>query len=475
MITFTRRLALQMRVVFRKALGVTRANGPAVCFTTGPDGIHVRARTGDAAVEYHQPGDCPPEQILAPFELLADVEARRDDPVELEAPTEGRISVRWRDGSVPQMAQYDAPATPKAHDFPAAETFAENPPGLLRALHDAVQTTDPAPIRFATDHVQLRSASGQIEATDGRQILVQSGFEFPWDDDLLIPRTMFFGCRELPEEEPVLVGRNEKWVMVRIGPWTIFLWINDEGRFPDVRSHMPSTDAAIARFQVTPADAEFLSKNLPKLPGDDAYNLPVTMDLNGHVAVRGKAADQDLPTELILTGTTLSGEPVRVNTNRRFLGRAMALGFRDVYVTNPKTPVLCCDDRRQYAWAILEPKSAVAPSPDAIRIESQQSEAEVQRPQTRTRKRKVPMSESKPNENGRAKSTRRRRTSVGGKPGHDVVTTLIEQAEAVKASLRESLAKTSELIASLKRHRKQSKAVRIALATLHELQPAGDR
>jgi len=443
--------------------------------------MRVRARTGDAAVEYHQPGDLPPEQILAPFELLADVEARRDDPVELESSAEGRVAARWRDGSVPQIAQYEAVSAPQIHDFPSTpESFAANPPGLLRALHDAMQTTEREPMRFATDHIQLRGASGQIEATDGRQLLVQSGFEFPWGDDLLIPRTMFFGCRDLPEDQPVLVGRNEKWVMVRIGPWSIFLWINDEGRFPDVRSHLPRTDAAIARFQVSPADAEFLAKNLPKLPGDDAYNLPVTMDLNGHVAIRGKSADQDMPTELILTSTTLSGEPVRINTNRRYLGTAMALGFRDVYVTTPNTPVLCCDDRRQYGWAVLEPESAVAPSPDAIQIASPPEKATAAPPNPKPRRRKRSMSASKEPKgtpksttNGRAKGRSRASGAAPTNAERQDAAALIEQAEVVKASLRDAVAKTTELVRSLKRHRKLSKTVQSALSSLRELQQAG--
>ena len=46
----------------------------------------------------------------------------------------------------------------------------------------------------------------------------------------------------------------------------------------------------------------------------------------------------------------------------------------------------------------------------------------------------------------------------------------IEQAQALKASLRDALSKTSELIASLKRHRKRSKLVESTLASLRELQ-----
>ena len=47
---------------------------------------------------------------------------------------------------------------------------------------------------------------------------------------------------------------------------------------------------------------------------------------------------------------------------------------------------------------------------------------------------------------------------------------VLEQAEAVKASLREATSKTTQLIAALKRHRKQAKAVQSTLAALKQLQ-----
>ena len=219
-----------------------------------------------------------------------------------------------------------------------------------------------------------------------------------------------------------------------------------------------------------------------KLPGDDAYNLPVTMDLNGQVAIRGKAGDQDMPTELILTGSAVSGEPVRINTNRWFLGRAIALGFREVHVTSPKTPVLCCDDCRHYAWAILERKSAIAPSPDAIQIVSSQEANATAPPNPRPRRRKHSMSASKEPKgtpksttNGRAKGRSGASSAAGTNAVRQDAEALIEQAEGVKASLRDALAKTTELVRSLKRHRKLSKTVHAALVSLRELGPAGDR
>ena len=73
-----------------------------------------------------------------------------------------------------------------AFPFGLPEQLTENPPRLLTALHDAMLTTDPDPVRFATDHIQVRGKSGTVVATDGRQMLIQDGFEFPWDDDILL-------------------------------------------------------------------------------------------------------------------------------------------------------------------------------------------------------------------------------------------------------------------------------------------------
>ncbi len=75
-----------------------------------------------------------------------------------------------------------------------------------------------------------------------------------------------------------------------------------------------------------------------------------------------------------------------------------------------------------------------------------------------------------PNGNGKAKTNGQSRATTTDKPDDQGVAALIEQAEAVKVSLRDSLTKTSELISALKRHRKQSKAVRTALISLRRLQ-----
>ena len=50
----------------------------------------------------------------------------------------------------------------------------------------------------------------------------------------------------------------------------------------------PAPDAATSRLRLDPADAAFLADALGRLPGADRPNAPVTVDLNGRVAVRAR-------------------------------------------------------------------------------------------------------------------------------------------------------------------------------------------
>ena len=70
------------------------------------------------------------------------------------------------------------------------------------------------------------------------------------------------------------------------------------------------------------------------------------------------------------------------------------------------------------------------------------------------------------NNNGSGKAN-----SSGSQTDENVgVDAIIEHAEALKVSLRDSFTKTSELIVSLKRHKKANKSVQTALASLRQLQ-----
>jgi hypothetical protein len=331
-------------------------------------------------------------------------------------------------------------------------------------------TTEREAIRYAVDHIQLRGKTGEIVATDGRQLLVQSGFEFPWQQNLLVPRNLVFGCGELSADAPVLVGNTAEWLVFKIADWTFYLKIATDKRFPDVDSLIPRAQDAVAGFHLASDDALFLAKSVLRLPLDDELNEPVTVDLNGCLAIRSRANGQTHPTEIVLANSEVDGHPMRFNCNRRYLVQAAKLGFRQAHLYGPNAPAMFRDERRSYVWAVLDPEAAIPPDTNAVRVESSaQLDSQESPPQPTTRPRKRPkMTETKSaQQSGSDPNTEETAAENTAENGNGDV---IEQAEAVKASLREAASKTSQLIAALRRHRKQAKAVQSTLAAIKQLQ-----
>ena len=163
-------------------------------------------------------------------------------------------------------------------------------------------------------NIKIRGQVGDITATSGRELLIQSGFRFPWSEDVLIPRITALGCREL-------------------------------------------------------------LRALPRLPGHDGEHSPITLDLNGQAVVRSKGDDQTSATELVLARSGVSGRGVRFVTNRTYFARALQLGFREFDIANADKPVLCQDGTRKYLWMILGKDGAIQPGSDAVRVSSNGSES----------------------------------------------------------------------------------------------------
>ena len=114
-----RRLAGRLKTVFRQALSLpNRGTMPTIELVGGPSGLQIRCGLGTAAVEFWLDGEQPEERLYIPFELLSDLEGRREAPVEVHQ-RDGQVTATWRDGCVPQMVQVSGRA-PLRKDWPAA-------------------------------------------------------------------------------------------------------------------------------------------------------------------------------------------------------------------------------------------------------------------------------------------------------------------------------------------------------------------
>ncbi len=184
--------------------------------------------------------------------------------------------------------------------------------------------------------------------------------------------------------------------------WTVWLPINKEGRFPQVDSIVRPQATALSRWTLAKSDAEFLLPRLDDLPGRNAPDRPITLGLNGHVALRASGDEQPRPLELTRTNSSTSGDPASVHMNRSYLARALRLGFDQFACFGPGAAIQCHDDRRTYLWMGLEAEKTAGEAIDPVRIESPAASAGVSVHRPRAREKTMPRNTNAPTESSMA-------------------------------------------------------------------------
>jgi hypothetical protein len=453
-----------------------------VQFIANGSGLRIRTHNVDVAVEHHQTGSFMAEQFAAPQSLLGDCEGRKDESVKLEVQGDGKIVAQWRDGGVPQLTQYHAEDPGSRSPFPGCPTaWSENQPDLLRALDDAVHTTGEHFKSYNLNCWQLLGESGSIATTDGHQFLWQTGFQFPWKEDLLVPANLVFSSAVLPMDLPVRVGEAGGHVVFACGPWTIWLTKFVDGRFPKVAELLSRGSVPACRCTFTANDLRYLAQTLNHLPVAEDESARVTIELNGHPRFRAQGSGHPEPTEIVLVGTPVEGVPVSVASDRRFVERAVHMGLPKLHLSGEDAQLRAFDERRTYIWMPLEKDAVVRSSANAIRIEPKPDEPASVTAPPKPRRKPVPKVQTpseatvaptepaaKPVSPAAAEPTKKTQKPREARPA--AVASPIEQTKALLAFQREQIVKTKDLLAALRRQQKQSKVVSATLAQLKELQ-----
>ncbi len=475
MLTINRQSLHLFRTLARRA-GVKplgKDQSPQIVIQSDLNGSKLVTASHDVRLEYAW-SETSAERVSWPlgWDLLEECGAKQSDCVTLAPDGTKLVHAQWSQRGIPQRQNFEIFPEPK---LPATLRNLTSPPNpeswtimeasFWSALADAVPCADQDATRYALGCLHLRGKSGDLNATDGRHVLQQGGFDFPWSEDLLVVANKILGSKEISGESPLQIARTDDWLAMKLGAWTIWLRIDKTGRFPQIDSIMPNASRMPTKLVLAEADAEFLRQALTALPGRTEQHHPVTLDLNGHVAVRGQENLQTPPTELILSQSRRDGEQICVNLNREFLAQAVRLGFREIQFGSDKSPALCVDERRKYLFALLDAESAIRPTPDMLTIQSIA-------PQTVSSKSTQPSPSTIP----MSKANRINPAPVQPKHTAPVPTNNptpvkpIEAALALRESLRESLDKTTQLITALKQQKKHSRLMQSTLASLKQLQ-----
>jgi hypothetical protein len=418
---------------------------------SGKEGLILQAVQDDLAIRYHLEGPCASDAIAFTALALASFEGRRDELVELEQVSFGKGQARWRDSSGQQVLELETVTPESVPQFPPLpKQFTPMPAGFLQALDESARTTPKEYPRFALTRMRLRGKTGEIVATDGRQLLIQKGFPFPWSDAVLVPRVSAFGYRELLGEEPVTIGRTKSHVAIQVGCWTFLLRIDTAGRFPDVDAVIPKASSVSSRLHLDTTDAECLMAALPNLPGHDQEHSPITLDLGTPITVRARREGQEQPTEIVLARSRASGPPLRFACDRTLLLRALKLGFTEIEVVKTEQPVVCRNERGLYVWMPLEPKYTIPATTEY----SSPTPSERSNPP-------MPQSTSD-NGNGHLNGST--------EPERWGIAEVIAETETLRTQLQDAAARTARLLAALKHQRRRSRAVQQAMQSLKQLQ-----
>ena len=384
----------------------------------------------------------------------------------LEAKDAAKVVARWTDTGVPRVVEYESVKTDSLPEWPQHPArFAPQDVSLLKSLDDAMQSASHDSVRYALNKIQIRGSVGVIAATDGHQLLWQNGFRFPFSEEFLIPRTNVFGCRELEGEAGI--AKTTTHVCVRVGPWVISLPIDKESRFPRVDSIIPNNTANWTHLALTRENTAFLSKALPRLPGDDDNHSAVTMDLNGEVIIRARADGQDRSTEFVLSGATVSGQPVRYAFNRQHLSHALDLGFTHGHVHTNDVPMLFQDERRKLVIQGLGKDHILAPSANDLRLRSDSQEATNHHEPAQ--RRNEPMRSSRPQAAPVPTETNGNGTSNGQHQAKTGFNALLEEGQSIQNALRDLHLRTNRLMNGLKAYRRQARTMQSTLASLRQL------
>jgi hypothetical protein len=455
------------RAALRRLAGprARRIREPFVRVRAGPEGLALESSLDEAAQCLWVEGAAQPA-ALAFLAGVLDRWAAAVSAVELTPIGPAVAQARWQEPDGLKEGEINTVTPESLPPFPAPARLAPLGAEGLRALVEAARTAALDTSRLGLTRMQLRGKRGQAVGTDGKQLYLHGGLTLPWEEDVLVAAAPLVACRELAQAGEAAIGRGDSHITLRAGPWELALAIDRDCRFPDVDGVLPAERALPTRLRLAPEDVSMLLATLPRMPGKDEHNAPITLDLAGKVAaVRAQAEGDGAVAEALLRGSEVSGPPFRLALNRRYLLRALQLGFTEVRAGKPGTPLVCADERRTHLWMTLE-GGAVAPAARPLRVGAVPSAMPVAPQGKEGAVPDTPQPSSCRNNGGPPNGA-----DSGRGDGPPSLAELVAEAEELRGTLQGVAVRLGRLVAALKGQRRQARVVEAAAASLRHLRP----
>ncbi len=339
--------------------------GVNVCFIPTENGLSICVRSNEFFMLY----DIISMDIDEPFAI------RYGDFKDAVANADGNITFEF-DG-VNVIVSYTVKRIPVYKSIPLVSSAKRNIPDcpsviqdINNSYFDAIATashyTGRNYSRYTIGGVALVGDTGQIVSTDTRAMLVQDGFQFPWNSIVVCPITKLFGSKELSSlSDAPKIGSTPLHVYIESGPMK--LWANIVGNnFPNYKRIIPDVTYH-TKLVIDNNDAKFVIDHINLLPGMN-NEVILYVDESRNIYIRGYDEKNMLLTGLRLTHSTSSNGEISIWMNRDHLRDAIRMGHREIYICNNSTSV-SRGDTANFIWQPLE-DLIVSPNTKVMSISS---------------------------------------------------------------------------------------------------------
>jgi hypothetical protein len=438
----------RLRSVVRKCLvRPSRPPGPSVLVHSDGQTLYLFADIGEIAVQLQVTHSTRKQRLTVPLSFLETLEGAGREPVEFHLPSATEGVARWNRDGVTVEHPFVPPSAPKPGTLALPSDWVPMPRHFLPAMYEAGRTAAKEATKYALNRIQLRGRSGSIVASDAKQGLIQSGFPFPFADDLYLPARPVFGLAEF--HAGAEIGRTPNHLAIRTGEWTFWLATDSSARYPDVEQIVPRR-ATSTRLEFGASDVGWLLEHAKEFSSADSL-VALTIDAGPErVLLRTRPGTQE-GVEVRLASTRVDGPPVRFGLDGSHLERLLRLGFRSLEVAGAKQPVVARDGHRIYLAMVLGPESVVASARDLRRLSTAESDAVI-----------LPAVSSEP------PTVKPDPAPRPDPPGEEALDPIAEAA-ALKAALWEAAQRASRLLAALRVGRKERRVLDQVFSSLKAL------
>lgn len=331
-----------------------------------------------------------------------------------------------------------------------------------------------------------------VVGTDARHLFSANSFLFDIPDSIILPHGKFLTWSGFLEDgqwtlryKPEVKGKGKaktgaKPAVVRLDSdhWT-FVTKPIEGQYPNWKQIVPRSDSIKSRIVLAEPGIDTILNALPRLPGNDHVNQPVSLEIKGRDLTL-KAESKEGEWTVIPVPAKVSGGPETVCLNRTLLAKALKFGCTEIGIVPPDkdgpNPVLLTTKGKILVISQVRPSAETTAGTATPQPSSPPKNASAETPSSAESKNQTEERTTMPAKNTMTAPQRGNLTSHKTEPVTPATSSasLIDQVEQIKDTLKNVVRDLNGLVDAVKQaerdQRTSEKEVESARATLKKLQ-----